>query len=375
MLARSALSTDAYDLAIVGVVGLPAEYGGFETVAEQLTRRLANRYRLQIFCTSKRRANLAISYLGADLHYVALDANGWQSVAYDVVSLWRAARRSRVTLVLGVSGCLFLPFVRLYAPHLRIVTNIDGVEWKRQKWGFWARLVLRLSERFAVRFSHVVIADNRGVQEHIQQTYGRDSLLIPYGGDPQSADKEASHASFPSIRFGPKDYYVAVCRIEPENNVAAVLSAFAATPSEQLILVGNWGVSSYARQLRSKYATYPNIEMLDPIYNRIALDTIRKEARAYIHGHAAGGTNPSLVEAMSLGLPVLAFNVNYNRYTTESQAEYWASAEELGGLLLRLSEEDLSGNARAMRRIALQHYTWEKVGAEYESALFPPAEQ
>src|SRR5207253_2980915 len=120
-----------YDLSIVGRVGLPAAYGGFETLTDNMVAGLAGRYKSQVFCTAKGRAVRPASYLGADLRYVRLNANGWQSIPYDVVSLGQAALCSRTVLVLGVSGCVFLPIIRIIAPRTRIVTNIDGLEWKR----------------------------------------------------------------------------------------------------------------------------------------------------------------------------------------------------------------------------------------------------
>lgn len=358
-----------YDLSIVGTVGLPAGYGGFETLAEQLTARLASRYRMQVFCTSKGRSDLRPHHLGADLDYVELDANGWQSIPYDFVSLWRAARRSKTILILGVSGCLLLPLVRLRARSTRIVTNIDGLEWKRRKWGLAARTVLRLSERFAVWFSHAVIADNQGIRRHVLRSYGRESALIAYGGDAHTPAETAPAAS--DTRFARGTYFLAVCRIEPENNVAEVLEGFASIPSQRLVIVGNWNVSPYARALRSQYCERSSIELLDPIYDRDRLDALRLGARACVHGHSAGGTNPSLVEAMSVGMAVLAFDVDYNRFTTAQRAAYWSDSASLAHLVTTLTDEQLAANACAMREYAHRNYTWHKIASEYEAVLFP----
>jgi len=362
-----------YDLSIVGTVGLPASYGGFETLAEQLTVRLASRYRMLVFCTSKGRVDFRRNHLGADLDYVKLDANGWQSIPYDFVALWRAARQSKVILVLGVSGCLLLPLVRMRAPSTRIVTNIDGLEWKRRKWGFLARAVLRLSERFAVWFSHAVIADNQGIRNHVLQSYGRESALIAYGGDanaPATTTTTTTSATS-DTRFERGTYFLAICRIEPENNIAEILEAFRAVTSPRIVIVGNWEISPYASTLRSRYSEHCNIEFLDPIYDRDRLDALRRCARAYVHGHSAGGTNPSLVEAMSVGMAVLAFGVDYNRFTTDERAAYWSDSEDLAHLATTVTNEQLAANAFAMRECAQFRYTWHKIASEYEAVLFP----
>ncbi|HXF93567.1 MAG TPA: DUF1972 domain-containing protein [Nitrospiraceae bacterium] len=362
-----------YDLSIVGTVGLPASYGGFETLAEHLVLHFAQRYHVQVFCTSKRRQDRPLQYLGADLSYVSLDANGWQSICYDIVSLWRAGRRTRTLLVLGVSGCIFLPIIRLIAPRVRIVTHIDGLEWKRRKWGHIARAVLHLSERIAVRYSHAVIADNQAIREYVDHAYGIGSYLIAYGGDNGSEGDLASRVSL-DTSFTPGTYFLTVCRIEPENNIAEILEAFQQTPGQRLVIVGNWSASNFSRQLRQRYRTLPNIELLDPIYDRARLAVLRHGARAYVHGHSAGGTNPSLVEAMSAGMAVLAFDVKYNRYTTNDEAIYWKSSAELARIVSTVSEEELKKNGGKMFEYAKHAYTWAKVVAQYEAVLFPKTE-
>jgi glycosyltransferase involved in cell wall biosynthesis len=360
----------AFDVSIVGIVGLPGRYGGFETLADQLTQRIADRMRLQVFCTSKGRGHsLGDSYMGAHLSYVGWDANGWQSIVYDFVSLWRASPLSRTLLVLGVSGCLLLPLIRWHWPHLRIITNIDGLEWKRRKWGRLARWVLHLSEWMAVRFSHEVIADNRAIQQHVRQSYGRESRLIAYGGDHVVVHGEVAT---PAIRFAPGSYFLSICRIEPENNVREILRAFESTPDQKLVFVGNWNLSPYSRAVRMEFDGKSNIELLEPVYEPVCLAGLRRGARAYVHGHSAGGTNPSLVEAMSMGMAVLAYDVVYNRHTTDSAAVYWSDSESLARLLSTLNDESLLRNAQSMARLAAERYTWNYVAEQYRSLLCYP---
>jgi glycosyltransferase involved in cell wall biosynthesis len=357
-----------FDVAIVGTVGVPARYGGFETLAEQLVVGLAARRRLLVFCSTRGRTARPATYKGATLDFIDLDANGWQSVPYDVVSLLRAAPRARTLLVLGVSGCLALPLVRLLFRRVRIVTNIDGVEWQRAKWGRVARAVLRASEWAAVRFSHAVIADNQGIVDHVQLLYRSDSQLIAYGGDHGLDDAPAEGAR--DTRFDPGRYALAVCRIEPENHIGEILDAFAADPAQQAVIVGNWNASTYGRELRARHGGRANVELLDPIYDVARLLRLRREARACLHGHSAGGTNPSLVEAMNHGMPVLAYDVLYNRHTTHGRAHYWRDSAGLSRLLRELDDATLAASGREMKAIAATEYTWQTVVARYEAALF-----
>ena len=373
MAVRSHHAATGYDLSIVGTVGLPANYGGFETLAEHLVRGLARRRRIQVFCTTKGRVDQPADHLGAQLQYVNWDANGWQSIPYDVLSMRRALPVSRTVLVLGVSGCLLLPLLRQLWPQARLVTNIDGLEWRREKWGYLARWVLTQSEAMAVRYSDAVVADNLGIAEYVQQTYGRASTLIAYGGDTEQLASAGEKAPT-TPRDAPFDagtYHFSVCRIEPENNIAAIMAAFASQSAHRLVLVGNWQASDYGRLLRAQYATTSNIAMLNPIYDRLRLDRLRGEALSHVHGHSAGGTNPSLVEAMCNGMAVLAFDVNYNRYTTQGQAFYWSTPVALSALLEGLSADKLNRCAMAMKSIADSEYTWAGVVEQYDAVLFP----
>jgi glycosyltransferase involved in cell wall biosynthesis len=364
---RSAYGDEEFDVAIIGIVGLPARYGGFETLAEQLVHRLAARCRMLVYCSAPQQGAPPTDYRGARLEYLRWKANGWQSVVYDAIALWRAAPRCRTLLVLGVSGCLLLPLLRWRFPNTRIVTNIDGIEWRRRKWGRAARWLLRVSEALAVRCSDRVVADNAGIRRHVMATYGLACDLIAYGGDGEPAGASTQAARLTG--FEPHSYYVTVCRIEPENNIAEILEAFQRVPTAPLAMVGNWGASDYSRNLRRRFGASPNIELIDPVYDAALLSVLRGEAKAYVHGHSAGGTNPSLVEAMHAGLAVLSFDVEYNRHTMNGEGYYWRDAAALAGLLGKLRDEHLQAAASRLLQYARQHYTWQGVCEAYAALI------
>ena len=349
---------------IVGCAGVPAAYGGFETLAENLVlcrERLGLDAELTVFCSG--RAGPA-EFHGARLAYVRLPANGVASVAYDVWSLVLALwRRADVVLVLGVSGAVALPLVRCLG-RTRVVTNIDGIEWRRAKWGLLARSFLRLSEWMAVWFSHVVVADNQGVADHVARQYGARCTVIAYGGDHAVT---AARRPYPGVL--PVRYALALCRIEPENNVEMILEAFAHHPALPLVFVGNWEASAFGRGLRARYRSFAHLVLADPEYDLGVLRTLREGACLYVHGHSAGGTNPSLVEMMHFGVPVAAFDCSFNHHTTWGQAAYFASAAELGLVVATLPALEASGAGARMRELARQHYTWNQVGAEYFRVL------
>lgn len=344
---------------------MPGNYGGFETLAENLVQyheKMARADSLTVYCSAKAFDVKPKTYRTARLQYIDLEANGPQSIAYDMVSMFRTLRgQDDCILVLGVSGALALPVLRVVG-RPRIITNIDGIEWKRSKWKGLAKFVLRLSEWAAVRFSHVVIADNQAISDYVTEVYGVPCEVIPYGGD---------HALGPdpdtaSVAYLPEAYALALCRIEPENNVAMILEAFASLDTP-LVFVGNWDKSAYGRGLKAHYSAHPRIIVHDPIYEPGKLRALRDQATIYVHGHSAGGTNPSLVEMMHFGIPVLAHDCSFNRHTTEEKAVYFLTADELAHAIQALDAENAIRIGADMREIACRRYTWDQVGQSYFS--------
>lgn len=354
-------------IAFLGTVGVPGRYGGFETLAENLVRYHKTRglqAALTVWCSARDKADHPARFESAELRYVGLRANGAQSIPYDAISLWQAVRsgHDRI-LLLGVSGALALPLIRLVG-RARIVTNIDGIEWKRDKWKGLARLVLRVSEWAAVRFSHEVIADNQAIADHVRRSYGRGCHVIAYGGD--HALDHAGEAK--GVEGLPDRYALALCRIEPENNVHVILAALDGLDMA-LVFVGNWDSSAYGRELKARYGNRPDLYLLDPIYDPGTLHAVRARASVYLHGHSAGGTNPSLVEMMHFGIPVVAHECAFNRHSTEGQARYFRSAAELAEQLRSLDPEEAARIGATIREIAQRRYTWDQIGKAYFALL------
>jgi glycosyltransferase involved in cell wall biosynthesis len=339
-------------IAIIGTVGVPACYGGFETLVENLLDEKDEK-NITVYCSSKSYVERPNTYKNAKLKYIPLNANGVQSIPYDIWSLLHATITSKADniLILGVSGSICLPFIRLFSKS-NIVTNIDGLEWKRNKWNAWAKRFLKFSEKVAVKYSDVIVADNKGIADYVTQEYGIASKVIAYGGD---------HAIIKELSISDNDYALALCRIEPENNVELILESFSKT-NKPLKFIGNWDNSDFGRLMKSKYQQYRNIEIVDSIYDVNTLFEIRRQCSFYVHGHSAGGTNPSLVEMMHFGKTIFAFDCNYNRASTEDTAQFFKNTTELVELInLPVASE----NAANMKEIAERRYTWKIVKQQY----------
>jgi len=358
-------------VAIIGTTGLPAKYGGFETLAHHLVDRLNNRFNITVYCSNKyfaKKQSRPEYYNGAKLVYLPFNANGYQSIIYDICSIFHAIRNSDVLLLLGVSGAIALPFVKLFT-NKPIIVNIDGQEWKRPKWNWIAKNILRFSEKIAVTIADTVITDNCIIRDYVEEYYNRkDTWLIEYGADHVSKQPITADA-LAQYKFLDKKYAFNVCRIEPENNVHIILKAYSQRSNEILVVVGLWNHSSYGIELKKQYSQFDNIYLLDPIYEQEALNILRSNASLYVHGHSAGGTNPSLVEAMGLKLPVLAYDISYNRETTGHRAAYFISSDDLISVIDELTDLKKHEIANSLGQFAKEKYTWDRISKLYAMAF------
>lgn len=356
-------------VAIIGSVGIPAKYGGFETLAEHLVTCLDTKVEFTVYCSSRSYQIREKQYSHAKLVYLPLKPNGIQSVPYDILATLHAFGRHDVFLFLGASGAMIFPFLNFFS-NKKILINLGGLEWQRNKWNFVGKNALKFFESIAVHNSNIIIADNQVICDYIKTKYQKKSIVIAYGGD-HAFKTPLTRETLNINSFLAKPYYFTVCRIEPENNVLMMLEAFATLPDRELVIVGNWGVSNFGKTLLSNYSSCQNIHMLQAIYDPLKLNEIRSNCLMYINGHSAGGTPPSLVEAMSLQLPVAAFDTKSNRAATLNKASYFDSAESLQNLILNMTPEDIHLNGREMYEIAKEHYSWASIAMKYHSLFLP----
>jgi len=355
-------------IAIVGTNGLPGRYGGWDQLLNHLTNGLRDNYSITVYTSYYDAVEGIREFNGAALPIIPLRANGPQSVPYDIISMIHAIiSKHDILLVLGTSGCIFFPILKLL--NIKTILNPDGAEWKRGKWSRGVKKYLEFSEYLGIKYSTLIVADNKVIQNHIADKFKRNSHLIEYGGDnvkyiPLTKDTEELYGIMSD------NYAFKVCRIVPENNIDMILEAFTLI-NFKLILIGNWNFSQYGIDIRNKYSKFDNLILLDPIYNQITLDELRGNCCVYVHGHSVGGTNPSLVEAMSLSLCCLVYDVNYNRETTENSAIYFDSVNSLLDNLKSLihNRERCNKHGEIMFRIAQRRYQWRSIVNKY-SILF-----
>lgn len=350
-------------VAIVGSVGVPANYGGFETLVDNIIGiNSSDEVEYTVFCSSHNYYEKYKTYKNARLKYIRLRANGAESVLYDSISLMKCMRGYDAVLVLGISGGVFFPIFKLFS-RTKLIVNMDGLEWKRGKWRNLAKLFLRVSEAAALRFADSVVADNQAIVDYLSGRCKKKTTLITYGGDHAELFVQEGRCSkiLESYDLTSRGYALNICRIEPENNCHLILDAFAKS-AHTIVMIGNWDSSKYGRELKLKYQGFANLRLENAVYNPETISVLRTNSRWYIHGHSAGGTNPSLVEAMFCGCNICAYDVNYNRVSTEGKAFYFKDGD---GLISLLSDD--KDNSKDMSEIARRVYNWHQIALLYES--------
>ena len=353
-------------VAIIGTNGLPAKYGGFETLTHHLTLNLADDFDFIVYCSKTPRNKRLKEFNKAKLKYLPLKANGWQSVLYDTFSIIHAWFASDMLLVLGSSGAFIFPVNRLIKKKL--VLNIGGIDWMRDKWNFFTKKYIYFSEKLSVRYADVVITDNKEIHDHYVSAYKCENLVIPYGGDhvlrpvPTSED----YKKYPFLK---KEYAISVSRAQEDNMIHIVLEAYKKMPEKILVLISNWHISEYGKNLKKQYSNIENIHLVDAVYDQRELDLLRNNASLYIHSHSVCGTAPSLVEAMNLGLPVISYNSPTNVASTEGKTLFFKTVEELVHIILNLDKNKLLEIKENMLQLANDKYTWKLVAEAYKNAI------
>jgi glycosyltransferase involved in cell wall biosynthesis len=361
---------DAPTLLILGTRGIPAAHGGFETFAERLALHLASRgWQVGVYCQAEvERVRNRVStraWKGITLITVEVALRGpAATLAFDALCVKDAAARGGVCLVLGYNGAAFLPYLR--ARGGRILNNMDGIEWRRPKWPLPVRAFFYVSEWIAAWSSQRLIADHPAIADHLARRRPREAIAtIPYGGDPLPAELRP-----PPLGLEPGRYLVSIARIEPDNNILTLVEAFSRKPrGMRLVVLGTLKVgNAYHRAVEDA----AGLEVLMPgaIYDPEMVQSLRVHARAYLHGHTVGGTNPSLVEALWAGNAVIAHDNPFNRGTAGDGQFYFTDGDSCAAAIERaLTDDGAVAAARAAARAQAERFRWDDVLAAYEDEL------
>ena len=358
------------NVAILGTRGIPARYGGFETFAEQLSIRLASKgIDVTVFCPSASR-RLDEVYLGVKLRYIESPrAGSFTEVLWDGKCFWAARQGFDVVYMLGVGASFAAWLPRLFGSSVWI--NPDGLEWKRSKWSLAQRIYLAVAETLSVCFASRIIADAVAIERYLRARYSRLRFVstIAYGAQIPAEAPDKSLIEDWDLR--PDEYYIVVCRLEPENHLLEIVEGFERSRSNlSLIVLGNIeNPNPYVKDLLVHQSS--KVRFLGTVYDEKKLAALRFYARGYLHGHSVGGTNPSLLEAMACSNLVIAHDNEFNREVLESSGLYFVGSDRLAEIINATDsgQVDVAARRQRAREIIKQRYLWDHVADAYFKLL------
>ncbi|SDN86943.1 Glycosyltransferase involved in cell wall bisynthesis [Actinomyces ruminicola] len=354
-------------VAMLGTRGVPARYGGFETAIEEVGRRLADRGHQVLVYSRNPEPGTPLPRVYRGMRVVELPAlkkRSLETLSHTALSLRHLLARVHpdVTVVFNAANSPFLPALR--AARIPVATHVDGLEWRRGKWGPTGRRYYRAAEALAVRYSDALIADAQGIADYYADEFEADTELIAYGA-PQVADSTGRLAELGLQADG---YHLVVARFEIENHVDVIVDGYVRSGAQlPLVVVGS---APYANEYTARIESLADsrVRLLGGVWDQELLDQLYAGALVYYHGHSVGGTNPSLLRAIGAGAAVDAFDVSFNREVLGDAGRYWASAADVAELA---SSAEADPGAQAHRgelsRARAARYDWEQVTDRYEA--------
>jgi glycosyltransferase involved in cell wall biosynthesis len=365
-------------IAMVGTRGVPARYGGFETAVEEIGSRLAARgHRVRTYCRrgpdsepDVAAAEPLTRYLGMEL--VTLPATrrrSLETLSHTALSVAHLARqRTDLAFVFNAANAPLLPVLR--AARIPVAMHVDGLEWRRAKWGPAGQRYYRAAETTAVRLSDALIADAQGIADYYRDEYDADSRLITYGA-PDLAG--VGHERLAELGLTPDGYHLVVARFEPENHVDVIVEGYVASDAVRpLVVVGAAPYShGYTRRISDIAASDPRVRLLGGVWDQELLDQLYAGALTYLHGHSVGGTNPSLLRAIGGGTATAAYDVAFNHDVLGDAGRYFRTPADVAARIDE-AEDDLAGCAERGQALAQRaaRYDWDDVADGYEQLAF-----
>lgn len=355
-------------IAILGTRGIPNNYGGFEQFAEFLSTRLVKKGHDVTVYNPNFNPFEGTEFNGVRIRKVNspdwLLGSGAANYVYDYRCLKDAlAREFDIIYEAGYASCaISLLLLRSRKKKSIVVTNMDGMEWQRDKWSSVIKFFIKLAESRAVRESDYLIADNIGIKNYYEKTYQVTPELLFYGAE----EINVTQKHLDQYGLTPFSYHLIIARLEPENNIELMVEGVLKTENDDLYVVGGTA-TKYGQFLKMKYSQNKRIHFLGAIYDKEVVDCLRFYSKFYLHGHSVGGTNPSLLEAMAASSFIIAHDNAYNRSILTEDAFYFSTSEHIKLLITdpKLLGERMSFTTNNLKKIK-SIFNWDRIADDHE---------
>lgn len=365
-----ARETPKRTVAILGTRGYPSFYGGFEAAVRKLAPYFVRTGGWSVTVYGRPGTTVPEDYnrdhLVASVVTKGFETKSLSTLSFGLSATLHAVRsKPDVALVMNVGNGFFLPLLKCRG--IKTIVNVDGIEWDRQKWGRFAKLVFKLGAALTAKFADELVFDSRAIEKRWQEDFKKSGIFIPYGGEmPDLLPLE------PKLQQG--NYILVVARLVPENTIAEFFEAIESISElYTIVIVGSSGYRSEldqrAEAISQKYA---NVHWLGHVSDDSRLFGLWKHCGLYFHGHSVGGTNPTLVQAMTLGCAVVARDTPYNREVLGSAGIFCLpnSAAIASAVMNTMQASDLRLKLGLQNQTrARNFYNWENVCKAYLEIL------
>lgn len=280
--------------------------------------------------------------------------------------------------VIYVLGLKLGPYLSLYKNKLRknnikVIVNPDGLEWNRDKWKWYVRLFFKYSLRTMMKNCDHIICDSIGIKEYLNE-YKNKTHYIAYGTN--NVDIVNEDSVLKEYKLKRNDYYLMVGRFVPENNYEVIISEFMRSNSnKKLVIISNIEKNSYYNKLinNTNFTNDNRIIILGSIYDVNKLAVLRKNAYAYIHGHSVGGTNPSLLESLSLTNVNILYDCIFNKEVGRKSCFYFNknnnNLKKIIEKVDKLDKKEITKLGSECKKIIKENYTWDIIVDKYKEFL------
>ena len=358
-------------ISILGIRGIPAKHGGFETFAENLSLYLISKeWEVSVYCQEPGQMSVyETEWRGIKCIHISVKNTGpIGTIIFDLKSILHSLRYSGVFLTLGYNTAIFNLLYRLLGK--RNVINMDGIEWKREKWGRVAKSWFWLNEHFGCWFASHLVADHPQIKKHLSTRIPENKIsVIPYGAE---LIIQADLEHIQNMGLQKKSYCLIISRPEPENSLLEIVKAFSMKKrNKKLVVLGDLDPTNKRYHKEIIATASDEVIFTGAIYEKKTIEALRFYTALYIHGHKVGGTNPSLVEALGAGSPVIAHDNIFNRWVVGDGGCYFKGEKDLSEQLDKLldkPEEQLKLSKLSYVRYQAT-FTWPDVLGRYESLL------
>jgi hypothetical protein len=325
-------------VAIIGSHGLYANYGGWDQLVNNLAERKSDEEINYLIFNSKESPKNIVPPAGVSIKHINIKASGFEGIIYDFWTILVCYFKVDTLLLLGVQGIPLVAFLSFFKKKI-IVSNVGGLEWERPKFGFFAKLYLKICFQLSFVFSKYVILDNEHYKVFAPKKSNAEIVILPYGGE-INMTLTVSPVLLEKYPFLGAKYFLSISRSLEDNMIDALCGAFL-NLEETLVMISNFSATNYGKMVLEKYSNYPNLILIDGLYDKPELDLVRRKCAAYIHTHTLCGTAPSLVEMVISQRPILSIDVPQNRFTLDNQGFFYKTFEELHQFLQKPHELSL----------------------------------